>query len=338
MVRIFEGRLVSGWDKSAALLLAISDESRKMIFEHFSESEIRQVSLSITNLGVVEQQIVDSVLKEFQDIFQKGRNIIGGFDETRRMLENTFGIDRARMMLEGVDEGKSGVWEQLSHIKEDLLLKFLKKETPQTIAVILSRILPSQSATILKMLPEEISHDVMMRILKTSSIKKEVLGELQRSLKMEFMEEMDKKGRTPDSHKVLAEIFNAFDRQTEENFMKILEENIPESAERVKSLMFTFNDLIRLDKTSLQIVIREVDKGILALSLKGVSETIKNLFFSNMSERAGKLFKEDMASLGSVRLKDVEDAQAQIITTIKNLEQSGQITISETSEDDNFIV
>jgi flagellar motor switch protein FliG len=102
--------------------------------------------------------------------------------------------------------------------------------------------------------------------------------------------------------------------------------------------MFTFNDLIRLDKTSLQIVIREVDKGILALSLKGVSETIKNLFFSNMSERAGKLFKEDMASLGSVRLKDVEDAQAQIITTIKNLEQSGQITISETSEDDNFIV
>lgn len=337
MVRIIEGRLVSGWDKASALLLAISDECRKILFSSLEDREIRDLSVSMSSLGVVDSQVVDSVLVEFLEIMQRGKNVIGGFDETRKMLESMFGPERAKLVLEGLDEGKAGVWDQLSHVQEDILLKFLQKEKPQTIAVILSRVSPTQSANILKMLPEEVALEVVVRILKTSSVKKEVLLELQRSLKIEFMEEVERSARGADPHKILAEIFNALDRQTEEHFMGVLESTLPESAERVKSLMFTFDDLVRLDRPGIQRVIREVDKGLLAMSLKGVSDQIKDLFFSNMSERAAKLLREDIAALGSVRLRDVEEAQTQVMVTVKQLVQTGEIALAETSESDELI-
>jgi flagellar motor switch protein FliG len=178
----------------------------------------------------------------------------------------------------------------------------------------------------------------MVRILKTSSVKKEVLNELQRSLKIEFTEEMERSGRGSDPHKVLAEIFNALDRQTEEHFMGVLETTVPEAAERIKALMFTFDDLNRLDRAGIQRVIREVDKSLLAMALKGVADAVKDLFFSNMSERAGKLLREDIAALGSVRLRDVEEAQVQIMMIVKQMVQTGELLLSETSEADELIV
>ena len=140
-----------------------------------------------------------------------------------------------------------------------------------------------------------------------------------------------------DSHELIADIFNSLDRNTEGRFMEALEERNRESAERVKSLMFTFEDLVRVDSQGIQVLLRNVDKDKLAIALKGASETIKDLFFNNMSSRAGKIIKEDMEAMGPVRLRDVEEAQQYIVTTTKELSNAGEIVISEGKDNDELI-
>jgi flagellar motor switch protein FliG len=140
-----------------------------------------------------------------------------------------------------------------------------------------------------------------------------------------------------DAHEMMAEIFNNLDRNTESRFLTALEERNREAAEKIKQLMFTFEDLIRLDAAGAQTLLRHVEKEKLAVALKGASDPIKDLFFQNMSERAGKMLKDDMDSLGPVRLRDVEEAQTAIVTVAKELSNSGQIQISEGKEDDELV-
>ena len=140
-----------------------------------------------------------------------------------------------------------------------------------------------------------------------------------------------------DSHELIAEMFNNMDRNAEGRFMAALEERNRESAERIKSLMFTFEDLTRLDSLGIQVLLRNVDKEKLSIALKGASDVIKDLFFKNMSERAGKMMREDMEALGPVRLRDVDDAQAIIVQTAKDLANNGEITISEGGSQDELI-
>ena len=140
-----------------------------------------------------------------------------------------------------------------------------------------------------------------------------------------------------DSHEMMAEIFNSLDRNTESKFLTALEERNRDSAEKIRQLMFTFEDLVRLDSSGIQTLLRHVEKDKLAQALKGASEPIQELFFSNMSSRAGKMLKEDIESLGPVRLKDVEDAQNEVVILAKELSSSGQIVISEGKEDDELV-
>jgi flagellar motor switch protein FliG len=135
----------------------------------------------------------------------------------------------------------------------------------------------------------------------------------------------------------MAEIFNSLERNTEAKFMEELEKSTPESAEKIRSLMFTFEDLLKLDQSAIQTVIRAVDKDKLPTALKGATDTLKDLFFNNMSERASKIMKEDMASMGPVRLKDVEEAQQYIVNIVKDLESRGEIAISTGGEEDELI-
>ncbi len=337
MVSTIDGRLISGLGKASVLLLALSEESRKAIFEELADQEIRELSQAMSNIGILEPEVVETILTEFLDTACKGGSVIGNTEQTGKILSNILGSRRAEELLGVEDEEKSGVWEQLSHVKQDVLVGFLRHEQPQTIAVILSRVSPVQASEVLRALPEDLAFEVIVRMLKTTSIKKEVLTELQRSLKVEFVEELDRAGNSLDPHKVLAEIFNAFDRQTEGHFMRVLEQSVPDAAERVKSLMFTFDDLVRINGIGIQKLIREMDKTVLAMALKGVNEKIKDLFFSNMSERASKLFQEDIQALGSVRLRDVEEAQKQVLEFVKQLEKEGELFIDDAVNADQMV-
>lgn len=337
MARIIEGRLIVGRDKAAALMLALQPDKVAKIFSYFNEEEIRQICLSMTNLGLIEASSVEYVIQEFTNMMLRGAGVMGSFDNTKRLLQQFLDPEQINSILSGMKGATVGMWERLAHVNEDTLANFLKNEHPQTVAVILSKIETEHAARILTHFSEELAVDIMLRMLTTTTIKRDVLEEVERSLKVEFMDDLTRTSRYVNPYETLAEIFNSFDRSTEKRLMTNLENSNAEAAEKVKSLMFTFADFIRIDKSGIQILIREADKSVLAMALKGASEPIKELFFTNMSERAGKLLKEDIAAFGMVRVRDVDEAQAKMVALSKQLSDSGEISILDNTSSDEMI-
>jgi len=228
------------------------------------------------------------------------------------------------------------MWEKLSNVQEGVLANYLKNEYPQTIAVVLSKLRPEHAARVLAILPEDLALDVVNRMLKMEAVQKEVIERVEQTLRTEFMSNLSQTRRR-DAHEVMAETFNNFDRQTETRFMTSLEDDNRESAERIKALMFTFDDLIRLDTGSAQTLMRHIDKDKLAVALKGASEPVREFFMSNMSTRAAKMLVDDMQALGPVRLRDVDEAQAQLVNLAKDLAAQGEIMISKNRGDEELV-
>jgi flagellar motor switch protein FliG len=338
MVRIIDGKIVSGSAKAAALLLATSPESSKKLFSFLDGDEIHQMSTTMTQLGVVEAKSIEYVIQEFIELMQKGQGVLGSLENTKRLLSQVLGPEEAQTILAGIQGSSVGMWERLVNVHEETLANFLQNEHPQTIAVVLSKIKTDYAAKVFSKLQEPLSMEVMLRMLNAASVKRDVLDEVEKGLKFELMEELSRSAKGADPHQILAEIFNAFDRNTETRFMTALEQKTPESAERIKSLMFTFRDLIRVEGSGIQLLIRQSDKSVLALALKGASDLIKDLFFSSMSERASKLLKEDITALGMVRVRDVDEAQARIVLLVKELIDAGEIAISDSSEADEMVL
>jgi len=228
------------------------------------------------------------------------------------------------------------MWEKLSNVQEQVLANYLKNEYPQTIAVVLSKIRPEHAARVLSILPEELALDVVNRMLRMEAVQKDVIERVEQTLRTEFMSNLSQTRRR-DAHEVMAEIFNNFDRQTETRFLTALEEGNRESAERIKTLMFTFDDLIKLDAGSAQTLMRHIDKDKLAVALKGASEAVRQFFLSNMSTRAAKMLVDDMQAMGPVRLRDVDEAQVLLVNLAKDLAAKGEIVIAKQRGDEELI-
>jgi flagellar motor switch protein FliG len=228
------------------------------------------------------------------------------------------------------------MWDKLANVNEAVLAAFLKNEYPQTVAVVISKVKPDHAARVLSQLPESFAMEVIARMLRMESVQKDVLDDIERTLRNEFMSNLARTNRR-DPHEAMAEIFNNLDRASESKFMTALEERNRDSAEKIKSLMFTFEDLGKLEGSAIQAILRVADKGKLPVALKGASEAIKQLFLSNMSERAGKLLKEDIAALGPTRLRDVEEAQGALVNLAKDLAAKGEIVIAKENGEDELV-
>ena len=228
------------------------------------------------------------------------------------------------------------MWEKLANVNEQVLASYLKNEYPQTVAVVLSKIRPDHAARVLPYLPEDFALEVVTRMLRMETVQKDILDKVEQTLRAEFMSNLSRTNRR-DSHELMAEIFNNFDRQTEGRFLAALEERSRDSAEKIKALMFTFEDLAKLDPGSVQTLLRAIDKNKLGIALKGSSDTMRDLFFANMSERAAKILREDMELMGPVRLKDVDEAQMTMVNIAKDLAQKGEIMIAANNEEDELI-
>lgn len=328
---------LTGSQKAAILMMSLQEEHVSKILSLMEDEEIRELSIVMTSLGMVPSATVEKLFLEFASAISGPSTTIGNFENTERLLLKTLPKDRVASIMEEI-RGPAGrtMWDKLGNINEQVLANYLKNEYPQTVAVILSKIKPDHSARVLALLPESFAMDVIMRLLRMEAIQKDVLDGLEQTLRTEFMNNLARTTRQ-DSHELIAEMFNNMDRNAEGRFMAALEERNRESAERIKSLMFTFEDLTRLDSLGIQVLLRNVDKEKLSIALKGASDVIKDLFFKNMSERAGKMMREDMEALGPVRLRDVDDAQAVIVQTAKDLANNGEITISEGGSQDELI-
>lgn len=321
-------RKLGGPQKAAMFLMAIGEENAIKLFALMDDDEIRELSNIMSNLGQVNSDVVERLFHDFADQITASGALVGNYDSTERLLVKALGKNRVDGIMEEI-RGPAGrtTWDKLGNVNEEILANFLKNEYPQTIAVVLSKIRSDHAARVLMNLPEELTMEVIMRMLSMETVKKEVMEGIEKTLRMEFMSNLAKRQST-DSFEMIAEIFNNFDRSAESKFMSKLEERNTESAERVRALMFTFEDLIKINAAGIQVLLRVADKTKLGIALKGASDNIKELFFSNMSERAGKIMKEEMESMGPVRIKDVDEAQMHIVSIAKDLASKGEIIIS----------
>jgi len=331
-------RTLKGPQKAAIFMLAVGDTLAAKLFEMMEDEEIRELSQTMSQLGRVDADVVERLFVEFADSLSSTGGLVGSHESTERLLFGALDSDRAKQIMEEI-RGPAGrtMWEKLENVNEAVLANYFKNEYPQTVAVVMSKIKPDHASRVLGMLPENFSMEVIMRMLRMEAVQKEVLDSIAVTLRTEFMTNLARTAQR-DSHEMMADIFNALDRTTESRFMTALEERNRESAEKIQALMFTFDDLSRLDDGGIQVLMRQVEKDQLALALKGASDDVKDMFFRNMSERAGKMMKEDMDAMGAVRLKDVDEAQAGIVISAKSLADAGEIVISTGGEDDELIV
>lgn len=330
-------RSLTGPQKAAIMMLSLGEEHSAKLFAMMDDDEIRELSQIMASLGTVSSSIVERLFVEFADAISNTGSLVGSYESTERLLMKSLPKDRVNAIMEEI-RGPAGrtMWDKLGNVNEQVLANYLKNEYPQTVAVVLSKIKADHASRVLSLLPEGFAMEVIMRMLHMEAVQKEVLDGVEKTLRTEFMSNLARTARR-DAHEMMADIFNNLDRNTEARFLAALEERNRESAEKIKQLMFTFEDLNRIDSQGIQTLLRHVEKDKLGLALKGSSDNIKDLFFKNMSERAGKMLKEDMDAMGPVRLREVDEAQNIIVALAKELANSGQIVISEGKEDDELI-
>ena len=324
---------IRGMQKAAVLMLALGDEHATRFFARLHEDEIRDLSHAMSQLGAVPSDMVEAICEEFAAQIGKAGSLVGSYENTERMLLRTLPADRVTQIMEEI-RGPAGrtIFDKLGNVNETVLANYLKNEYPQTVAVVLTKVKPDHAARVLSILPDGFAMEVVMRMLRMENVQKEALEGVERTLKMEFMSNLARSTRR-DAHEMMADIFNNLDRQAEARIMAALEERNFEASERIRALMFTFDDLKRLDAQGLQVLLRSVEKERLTLALKGAAEEMRDLFFRNMTERAAKLLRDDIAALGPVRLKDVDEAQAAVVAAAKDLAAQGQIQLSEGKDD-----
>jgi flagellar motor switch protein FliG len=312
-------RQLSGAERSAVLLLAIGEEHGARVWEMLDEDEVKEISQVMSNLGNISATLVERLMVDFVSQMSATGSLMGSYESTERLIAKFMPGDKVGQIMEEI-RGPAGrtMWDKLANVNETVLANYLKNEYPQTVAVVLSKIKPVQ------------------RMLRMDSVQKDILDKVEKTLRVEFMSNLARTAKR-DVYEHMAEIFNNFDRQTESRFLTALEERSRDNAERIKALMFTFEDLAKLDPGSIQTLLRSVEKDKLALALKGATDTLRDVFFSNMSERAGKILREDMEAMGPVRLKDVDDAQMRMVNVAKDLANKGEIMIANKQGEDELI-
>jgi flagellar motor switch protein FliG len=330
-------RQFSGLDKAAMIMLSLGEAHASKLFSLMDDEEIKDLSQRMSTLGSLSSDLVEKLFVDFVQQISSTGSLVGSYDSVERLLNNTLGKDRVEGIMEEI-RGPAGrtMWDKLGNVNEVVLANYLKNEYPQTVAVVMSKIKPDHAARVLASLPDEFALEVVQRMLRMESVQKEILEDVEQTLRTEFMSNLARTNKR-DSFERMAEIFNHLDRSAEARFLESLEKRNQEAAERIRALMFTFEDLIKLDPGGAQTLLRQVDKGKLAIALKGASEPVRNLFFSNMSERASKILREDMQALGPVRLRDVDDAQSEMVRTAKELADAGEIMIVDQKSDDELV-
>jgi flagellar motor switch protein FliG len=334
---IKEASQLTGPQRAAVLLLLLGERHGGPIWAMLDEDEVKSVSYAMAQLGSIEAKAVEGLIVDFISRLSSAGAVTGSLDRTEDLLAKIFPRDQVASIISEI-KGASGrrMWQRLSHIDAEILAAYLRNEYPQTVAVILSRITPDHTARVLSILPDDFAVDVMNRMLRMDSVQKEALEHIEETLRNEFVTTMSQTARR-DAHELMAEVFNAFDRQTEARFFTALDHVNRDAAKKIRDLMFTFEDLTKLDPGSVQTLVRQIDKDTLGRALKGAPEAARAFFFSNMSTRAAKNLQDEMAGMGPIRLKDADDAQTKMVNLAKELAEKGEIMISKNRAEEELV-
>jgi len=317
---------MTGYEKAAVFLTAVGEEVAAKILKSLKPEEIKKVSSHMAKVKKLERSVVESVFKEAMDKVAEGDLQIGGEEYVRKMLTMGLGGEDANKIIEMV--AKDDPLESLKEIDPQSLSNFLVAEHPQTIALIMCLLEPEHAAQVMELLPEELRSEVAMRIARTAKIPEGALEEIQEVLKVEFDTKKGQEGRVFEGTKTIAEILNQCDRSIEQTILQNIEQSDEELADSIRNLMLVFDDLVKIDDRGFQLILKEVSTEDLALALKTAPEELKEKVFKNMSQRAVEILKDDMETMGPVRVSDVENAQQKIVRIARKLDEEGKIIIA----------
>jgi flagellar motor switch protein FliG len=324
--------------KVAVLMISLGQDTTAEILKYLNDYEIEDIAQTIAELKTVTTEQEDEVLEEFEQLLMAGKYIsMGGIDFARGALEKAIGPRRAQQMLDRVSATTSGGFYLLRNIAPNQIAPFISKEHPQTIALVLAQLDPSQAAGVLNILPEELQSEVAYRVATIENISPQVLREIEQSLAAELQAIITGQVTEIGGPKKVAEILNMTGRSTEKAVLEKLDAQDPEIAEEIRNMMFTFDDIARLTDREIQLILREVDTKDLATALKGAQPEMQDRIFSNVSERVSTMIKEEMEFSGPVRLSDVEEVQLRIVQTVRQLEEAGQVTVLRGESQDVFV-
>ena len=321
---------LSGVQKAAILLIALGPEKSAAIFKHLKEDEIEELTLEIANTRSISPQAKEDVLNEFYQVCLAQQYIAeGGIGYAKDLLEKALGEEKAQDVITKLTASlQVRPFEFIRKTDPSQVLNFIQDEHPQTIALILSYLAPSQSSLILSALPPDRQADVARRVATMDRTSPDVIKEVERVLETQLSSLVNQDYTVIGGVDAVVEILNTVDRGTEKHIMETLEIEDPELADEIRKKMFVFEDILLLDDRAIQRVLRDVDNSDLAIALKGSTEQVQNAIFNNLSKRLAAMIQEDMEFMGPVRMKDVEEAQQKIVNIIRKLEDSAEIIIS----------
>ena len=322
--------------KAAILLIALGPDISSSILKLLPDNLIQKVTYEIANIDYVEPYERDMVIEEFVEMASARQYILdGGIDYAKNLLTKALGTQRAMEIMDVLNQiqQKERPFAIARKADPHQLYNLLINEHPQTVALILCYIQPDKAAIVLSQFPSELQTEVAERIGMINRTSPSIIKKIEKILEAKFSNIMDGESETIGGVKSLVDILNSVDRSTERNIIGNLETNQPDLAEIVKSNLFIFEDIVNLDRSSIQRILREVSNEDLALALKGASEKVVNVVFSNMSKRASEMLKEDIQFMGPVRLSTVEEAQFKIVGIIRRLDEVGEIIIGRGDQD-----
>jgi flagellar motor switch protein FliG len=334
-----KGKEFNGRQKAAIFLVSVGSEISAEIFKYLREDEIETLTFEIARMETIEPEQKDEVLQEFQELMMANQFITtGGIDYARELLEKSLGSQKAIDIINRLTSSlQVRPFDFIRRTDPAHLLNFIQQEHPQTIALILAYLEPNKSSIILQNLPNEIQHDVARRIATMDRTSPEVLREVERVLEKKLSTLSSEDYTTAGGVGNIVEILNLVDRASEKQIIEALEDEDPELAEEIKKRMFVFEDIVMLDDRAIQKVLREVDSQELSKALKSVDTEVQDKIFRNMSKRAAQMLKEDMEYMGPIRLKDVEESQQKIVSIIRHLEDTGEIVVARSGEDEMVV-
>ena len=331
---------MSAVQKVAGLLITLGPSAASEIMKNIDDNNVlEQITLAIAGLNRLSQETIETLIDEFYTIFQVSSMISsGGMDYAKELLKKAYGSEQADSVLERlVKILNSNPFQFLNEADPVQLATSFQNENPQLIALILAYIKPEQSAKVLNSLNPAIQHQVALKIAQMETTNPEVISEIEKIVETRFSDVIASDFSKAGGTKALADILNNSDRTTERNVIETMELENPELAEDVRSLMFVFEDIVQLDDSSIQRVLREVDVREMAMSLKGAKEEVKNKLLKNMSERAQAGLLEEIEYMGPVRSREVQKVQSKIVGIIKTLESMGEVTIYRGGNEDELI-
>ena len=328
---------LNGLHKAAILMVILGEQKSADLLRQMDDIEVQRIGRAIAKVPTITSELAEQVLTEFYQMIVAQEYVLkGGIDYAEKVLLSAFGSEQAKRLIDRVTRGishNSANFDALQKSDPQQLANFIRNEHPQTVALILSHLGPSQAAGLLGSLPPEMQHDIALRMANLDQISPEIIAKIAAVVGEKLKAIGENNRETYGGVRAVADLFNRLDQGHSKQILNRIESSDADLGAQIRQLMFVFEDLLKVEARAIRELLERVDRKVVTVALKGTSEPLRNHFLQVMSQRGADMLREDMEALGPVKMRDVEKAQQQIIAAVRVLETEGVVSLSDSGGD-----